>query len=415
MKTKLFLFITIISFLFISTVQATSILNYNETITYNTTNISNIINLKTGYVTNISSTNTSLSSYNTKHELVATKKIEGLTNSEIISYNGNIFLVGIKSNTISIYLLDSNLRILNSKDTLYIVNPSSKIKPYLYNDKIYLSITKNNILSNNNIYEIDEQLNIEEKPFSSYDNIKDILHSDYFLIKYNKEQTRYFMGENLYNNYFLIGEETKEDEIIPIISMYTNDTIISITPENKYDTYNKILVIKNKIAVLAQTENTSYLILIDKEGNITDEINLESNNITNMYKVGDKLFISTENNSLTSIIIYNYELNITYSSLPYGTVTIPPTSKEYDEIPISIVTNSGYEVSNIKVTDAHGNSIKLINNTFTMPDTDIQIDIEYNENIENPNTVDLITLFIIILIVSLTIGRYFYKKTVWLK
>lgn len=415
MKTKLFLFITIISFLFISTVQATSILNYNETITYNTTNISNIINLKTGYVTNISSTNTSLSSYNTKHELVATKKIEGLTNSEIISYNGNIFLVGIKSNTISIYLLDSNLRILNSKDTLYIVNPSSKIKPYLYNDKIYLSITKNNILSNNNIYEIDEQLNIEEKPFSSYDNIKDILHSDYFLIKYNKEQTRYFMGENLYNNYFLIGEETKENETIPIISMYTNDTIISITPENKYDTYNKILVIKNKIAVLAQTENTSYLILIDKEGNITDEINLESNNITNMYKVGDKLFISTENNSLTSIIIYNYELNITYSSLPYGTVTIPPTSKEYDEIPISIVTNSGYEVSNIKVTDAHGNSIKLINNTFTMPDTDIQIDIEYNENIENPNTVDLITLFIIILIVSLTIGRYFYKKTVWLK
>lgn len=415
MKTKLLLFITIISFLFINTVQATSILKYNETITYNTTNISNIINLKTGYVTNISSTNTSLSSYNTKHEIVATKQIEGLTNSEIINYNGNIFLVGIKSNTISIYLLDSNLRILNSKDTSYIVNPSNKIKPCLYDNKIYLSITKNNILSNNNIYVIDEQLSIEEKAFSSYDNIKDILHSDYFLIKYNKEQIIYFMGETLYNNYFLIGEETKEDETIPIISMYTNDTITSINPKNKYNTYNKILVIKNKIAVLAKDENSSYLILIDKEGNITDEINLEFNNIDNMYKVGDKLFITSETDTLTSINIYNYNLNITYSSLPYGTVTIPTTSKEYDEIPISIVTNSGYEVSNIKVTDAHGNSIKLINNTFIMPDTDIQIDIEYNENIENPNTVDLITLFIIILIVSFTIGRYFYKKTVWLK
>lgn len=131
-----------------------------------------------------------------------------------------------------------------------------------------------------------------------------------------------------------------------------------------------------------------------------------------MYKVGNQIFFTTDNNNL---LIYKYELNIITNSPPYGTITVPNNADEFDTININVIPNSGYKLSSITLTNAYGNTITLTDNKFIMSDTDIYLQINYEETITNPNTVDLITIFTIILLITLIIGRHFYKKYKWLK
>lgn len=410
MKNKLLIYLFIISFLFLKTIYA-DILTYDKTIPSNETNITNIINLPSNYIIISSNTDTSISSYNNNNKLIANKKIENLINSTIINYNNNIFLIGTKNNKLCLYLLDSNLRIISSKETSSIINSTNNIKPYIYDNKIYLTITKNNILSDNNIYEIDNNLNITEKSFSSYINIKDILKSDYYLIKYNDLNNNYYNGTILNNNYILIGEQLIDNISVPSLTIYNDNNTITSKTFNQFNSFNKIIIIKDKIAILAYKETDSYLLLLDNTGTIINEIKL-NNNITDMYKVGNQIFFTTDNNNL---LIYKYELNIITNSPPYGTITVPNNADEFDTININVIPNSGYKLSSITLTNAYGNTITLTDNKFIMSDTDIYLQINYEETITNPNTVDLITIFTIILLITLIIGRHFYKKYKWLK
>lgn len=420
MKKYFLLILFIISFLITQPVNALpEIFEPNDTTTTSIKDITNIINNINGYTIITTNTDTSLYTYNNAKELVATKKFPSLRNSQIINYNNNIFLAGIKGHNLTLYLLDYNLHILKSKETSYIINSKDTINIHQSADKIYISTTKNNVLTDNTIYEVNEELNILPSNFSSIPNIKDILKSNYGLIKYNNTLvndtiTTYHSGTILNNNYILVGDSNN----IPILSIYNDQELITSYSNPNYKTYNKVLIIKDMICILATDHlSNTFFYFIDSEGNTIYEepISLNGNPISSIYKVGDNIFFTSTIEEQTFIADYHYNLSITYDNLPFGTVLTSDISNEYDEVPLTINPNSGYEIETIEIKDAYGNIIPLHNNTFTMPDTDVKINIAYKENVINPNTVDFIYIIFIVLIISFILLRFFYKKFAWLK
>lgn len=414
MKKLLIIFLFLISTITVKVNALTETVQFKETNEYSISSINGIIPIKENYIINEATTDTNLYSYNTNHELIATKKIASLTNSVIVNFKDNIFLAGIKSNTLSIYLLDTNLRIIKSFDTSYIINSSNTINPYLYNNKIYLSITKDNLLASNNIYEIDESLNIKESPFSSYESIKDILRESYYLIKYNDISYTYNSGTTLNNTYILVGSKKEGEAEESIISFYDDTNLLNTISNPKYLNYQKVLIIKDTISILAQDrDNNSYLIFLNNDGTVLSEHKLDYP-FTDMFQLGDKLLLVLTNTT-TTIVTYKYNLEISHNNLPYGTIKINPTAEYNENVSIDITANSGYDIDTITINDAHGKIIPLNNNTFTMPDTNVYVNVTYKETIANPNTADYILISIIILTISVFGIRYFYKKYKWLK
>ena len=191
MKNKKYIFIIISLFLFFVTEVKAEILNYTDTIDYSNkieNNVSKIVSYENGYlILSTSSSSIIIYNYDNNHNFLYSKEITNLTNSSMIKYNDNYILVGISSNSLKTYLLDRNLQVTNQQETSYILDNSSILNLYNYNNKVYIMLTEESTLANNNIYEIDETLNIIENKFSSYDAtiLKEILKSDYYLIKNN--------------------------------------------------------------------------------------------------------------------------------------------------------------------------------------------------------------------------------------
>lgn len=382
-------------------------LTLETTTNLNLSNISNIVTLSNNYYfLSSNNTNTSISTYDSNFKLTSSKEFNNLINPSIIDYNGNLILIGTKSTSIKIYLLDSNLKVLLSKDTNIFINQSSTINLYNYNSKIYITLTKDNYLTNNNVYELDESLNLVENSFSNTSNIEDILSPNYYLLKYNNEDISLFKGIKYQNNYYMISNK-------PLLSIYNKESLISSKQDESYTSYQDITIIKDKIAILGIKNNESYLKILDDSNNI-EEIKISDNLITNMYNTNNHLIFIDE---LNNLIIYSYNLSITSNNLPYGTLTINNTNNlsENDLVSISVLPNSGYEVDKITIYDTKGNIIPLTNNTFKMPNTDSYIEVTYKETIINPNTIDSIVIFILLFITSLVSIKYFYKKYIWLK
>jgi len=154
MKKKLYqIILLVVLFFTIHFVNAQEDLVFSSLNTYNIKNISNIISFEEGYIfTSYDNNNTTIYKYNQNDTLKSSKQIENLKNSKIIKYNNNIMVIGITENTLKIYLLDYNLQIKKQLKTSYIVNYKTNLQLYNYNNKIYIMLIEDVILSDNNLY-----------------------------------------------------------------------------------------------------------------------------------------------------------------------------------------------------------------------------------------------------------------------
>ena len=64
------------------------------------------------------------------------------------------------------------------------------------------------------------------------------------------------------------------------------------------------------------------------------------------------------------------------------------------------------------VFDENGNKIEVVDNTFVMPESQAYVSASYK--VKNPETVDLVYIVLFLLIISLIVGIYTYKKFRWL-
>lgn len=446
MKNKLYIIFTIlISAFLINIVNAASTLNYENISNYFSDielYTEDIITNKEGYVvlSQNQSGNTSILLYNNENTLITSKILSDLTSSSIIKYNDNYLVVGISSNILKLYLLDNNLQVINQKETTYMIDDQTK-NLYLYDNKVYLMITLDNTLYDNNIYEIDENLNITQNSFSSYDAsiLKSIFKGDYYLIKNNDVEennriTHYYDSTYTKDYYILVGN-TSNITIDSVTNSYDEKGTLTILDSSgaelinkeisEYYSFEKVFSVKDKIVIFATRWGTGYLLTYDYSGNLLDEIILptyyDSYSIfqANAFKVNNKIAIYSKmqlraSETLNIRSFYSFDCNIYQEENLYGTLEVIEKSLPNKEVTLTITPNAGYEVESISIIDSQGNQIDVIDNKFIMPENDVDISVKYMASVENPETVDMIVFISISLVIIILFILTFRKKLNWL-
>ena len=230
---------------FVPTIAKANVITYKEDVAIN--KVDNVYGTTYGYITTLNTLDkTIISSYNEK-ELISEKQFDIITNINSINLNNQLIVAGIKPNGfITIYYLDENLRINNTIDTTIPATKITTIKLYTTNNKLYILLTTDDyLLIDNNIYEIDETYNINQKLFASIpeDELLSILKSDYFAIKNTYktiENETYYYNKSTYDRNYNVISGYKEDElynkqnIITIFDALRNQNTITIN-ENILD------------------------------------------------------------------------------------------------------------------------------------------------------------------------------------
>ncbi len=405
MKNKIILLL--LTILFIPSVKAYSYSSSNNTKT------DNIIDYKEGI---IKTTNNTISSYQ-DNTLISQKTFLELNNINIIKYNDNFLLVGIKNNNLKILLLDKYLKIINQKETSYIINQTVP-SLYSYNDKIYILFKEQGILTTNNIYTVDDKLNIEEKRLSDIKDLKSILKSDYNIIKMsgtiNNEGKEFYNSSTYENdNVFIVGyiEDSLGNKNAIITSQDKEGYTVWEDNNKDYIEFNDVTILENKIFVLANNGYYTYLLTYDFNGNKLSTEKIADTLSSKFIKVKNQLYILNDN----SEIIYNYEIKINIESNIYGNTTYTGDSIPYNEITLSSIANSGYKIKEYQVKDEQGNIINLNNNSFIMPNNSVTVSAIYEETVINPDTVDMIFVVFAACTVALIILVRTYKEYKWLR
>lgn len=434
-RVKYLIFLILLSIMFVNMTYASSYLTYDKDYTCGDKTINDLISYDNGYIILTGDEdNTYLTTNDMNNNTIATKQFSDLINSQIIKFNDEFLLAGISENVISLYKINSNLQISTSKET-DIFETDYEINLYSYEDKIYLALLEDNQLLNNNLYEIDNSLNVIEKRLSSFDSnqLKNILHSDYFLIHNNGTQTdnkiSYYLDSTYTEQYnILVGLE--EDELFntnALLQVYDNNgnEIWKITSDD-YTMFIDTIVVNNKIVVIAENNSSSTLLIYDFEKNILEEldINKENFDIALVEKINNKIalvynnFMIENNNAVAASMIsfYDYTSYIYINETIYGSIDIAKTAIPSTLVPLNITPNSGYEIKDIIIKDEQGNIIPVNNLQFKMPASDVYITINLEPIVINPDTGDIaIILLIFSSFIILFILIKFYIKYSWLR
>lgn len=441
MKNKFYIiFALIISILMINTVKAENFLTYEETYKYSETDyVENIISLKDNLFL--------VSSYNVvkvsnEYEEITSKYFEYLNIVNGIKYNDNIMLVGVENNVLKAYLLDENLQVMKQQETSYIIDTLSKIRLYSYQNKVYAMLLSNETLSSNNIYEIDSELNITENSLSSYDAevLKKILKGDYYLIRMNDIEennriTHYYDTSYTKDYTILVGDTSNitydetngYDYKATITILDSNGETLSKIENSDYEYFKNVEIISNKIIVLAIKSSNCYLLIYNVDGTLEETIDIthtyeESRMISEkLFKLDNRLMVySIEytkwRESYKTFMVYTFDYSVITNENVLGTVNVPSNAKANDIVTLEITPNSGYEIDTIEVIDSYGNPITLSETySFVMPDSDVYVTVNYKEKVDNPETMDIITIIGISAIIALFLGFKITGKLRWLK
>lgn len=445
MKNKLYLiFALFISVLTINIVNAKDLLTFDKTYDYSNKIITakEIISIKDKLIIlNDNYPNTELIASDLNFTTQETKVIENLSNASIIKHNDSFILVGLENNTMKVYQIDYNLKVLNQKETTYYIDKNSEFYLYHEQDKIYIMALEDEVLYSTKIYEIDNELNVTENNLSSYKSelLKSFLKSDYYLIHNNErndgDRTWHYYASDYNKDYqVIVGESsnilyndgTGFDFKARLVILDEQGEELVNEQYSDYNSFIDVKIVKNNIVVLATKDSINSLLIFDFTGKQISKIELSNTyNETiiinkRIFKANNKIIVYAE--ELTKgaqykkiFNVYNFDCEIFATPNNNGTIEVMSKGTPYENIELKITPNSGYETSLIKILDSQGNTIPLINNIFVMPENDVYITVEYKEIVNNPETADIIIFNVILAIGVLATGIYLYKKLHWLK
>ena len=209
-----------------------------------------------------------------------------------------------------------------------------------------------------------------------------------------------YLGENNISTYDLIGiailsngyyytTTNNYDSEIKANIIYANEdlTEYDLIPINNSNLYNGANAPDDRIKIvdIAPKNGSLYLSFRYSEGcelayNPTERFggNCEDDTYVQVYKLIYKVETRTDGNG---------EIKVS------GNI-----ANEEDEVTFEVIPNKGYVLSEVKVTDAEGNTVTFTDNKFTMPSSDVLIEAVFIPI--NPNTKDLINICIVVFIIS---------------
>ncbi len=109
--------------------------------------------------------------------------------------------------------------------------------------------------------------------------------------------------------------------------------------------------------------------------------------------------------------VWYIPLNITTKVIGTGKGKIEAinTARYGEDITFKVTPDNGYILGEVRVTDANGNVVTFTDNTFTMPNADVLIEVTFNLE-ENSETSDLILTICTLLIISVILITYSNRK-----
>ncbi len=335
-----------------------------------------------------------ISKFEKNMKYVSDKTLEDIHDSQIIKYNDNILLVGNKNNFVSIYLLNTDLQVINSVDTTILY-----YTPYLYsyNNNIYMLLGEDYILEDTNMYEINYILEIKTDSISSYTNLKDIIKSDYYAFN-NDDLTKQVTATTHNTDYIVLGGT----DFLQVL-----DKEGRLVKEIESNPIVDILILNNKIVVAEERFVKQYNFDLEFEEKITST----EEGFSFMTKLNDNVIIFQAPDVIS---FYNFNINIFKEESSFGTIEIAENAVPNTKVTYTITPNSGYEVDNILITDEYGNVIKTNGEYFIAPSSDVKVLVTFKEAVINPETLDLIAVVVVVAVVTLLIFVKLYKKFKWI-
>ena len=109
------------------------------------------------------------------------------------------------------------------------------------------------------------------------------------------------------------------------------------------------------------------------------------------------------------------ESNITVKSVKNGKVEIDSKAVNGQPVKLKITPDNNFELDNLKVADVDGNEIKVTDNSFVMPSTDVIVEVSFKEMAKDstPATGSLnVTMLLSVVVAIFTLGMLVSKKYV---
>lgn len=96
--------------------------------------------------------------------------------------------------------------------------------------------------------------------------------------------------------------------------------------------------------------------------------------------------------------VWYLPINVLTKSDGNGQIEVVETARYGDKVTFKVTPNKGYVLKAVKVTDSAGEMVVFTDNTFTVPNSDVTIEVSFVP--ENPDTSVGIVLFIILFVIS---------------
>ena len=367
----------------------------------------------------------------------------------LLSYNVEFIKMNAELNEIKRYVL--------TEEELYSINEASTYRSYpielenlinVKNNKLNLflgdnilqfdlSLSKYNVISANelNIYElfpkIYKQFYFETYIYDNNDNYQIYIENvqpEYELEAYQPDSITLKV---LDNTDYLLWQKVFEE--------YEDDEYITISDAKIVDNY--IVILKDYL----YTEESS-IIIYDFEGNLIQEINTHNmyNKIT-ANSLGFSVLNSTDYknkcearimpNMLPQVNVFNYatsaniqpindddgycyfKMNEEFYYLYYlvdskvtgnGKIEYPNKAKAGKQVSFKTQPDPNFTVKSVTVKDINGNTVNVNNGSFTMPEDDVVIEVEF-VSLKNPYTKGGL-IGIMTIIICITVGIYLQSK-----
>lgn len=379
--------------------------------------------------------------------------------NKIIKYdeNGNVlktYSPDIKNPIIDITKSESYYYVIDSRGIFYKLNEEFKVEKktisisYIPEDGSYSRIRINGEKiyfidkSNYRLYYTDKNLTLTKVvDLSNFDEATTIISKVTFLTEEDQIYFRYldYLYDRLDNDddtyyeitdieikddyFYITGYESNEEGTKPILkklsknleekwSFTENIEGINLSSIN-FNDYLFVLGIK-----IDEDYNTKYSIKIfNKEQKLIEEQELEN-------KYYGEIPISLLEDSTGLVVKYIYE-NLVPQTIDYyesypniiidkyiinifnifketngnGEIVIKDSAISGEKVLFSIIPNNNYKLKEVSVVDKEGNTYKINDNSFIMPDKDVIVKAIFE--IENPNTLDNINIVLVLYITSI--------------
>ena len=177
----------------------------------------------------------------------------------------------------------------------------------------------------------------------------------------------------------------------------------------------------NSESLTGVTENTKNIITVEGETEIIIDTQIDDESLVLNYDNSEMQVVvksgvesnveipseyletglETTIDNVTGLVVVVKRYNVTLNKAQNGIVTVKENALSNEVVEVLAKPNKNYKIKNIEVLDSFGQKVQVLDNKFTMPESDVTVTVTFASDIKNPETSDNILVDVIIACISL--------------